>query len=45
MSTADAMLSLENVDVFYGAIHALHGVSLKVRRGQIKALRGKRIHD
>ena len=40
MSTADAMLSLENVDVFYGAIHALHGVSLTVSRGEVVTLIG-----
>src|SRR5688500_19463535 len=40
MSTADVMLTLENVDVFYGAIHALHGVSLTVGRGEVVTLIG-----
>ncbi|MGN0131797.1 MAG: ABC transporter ATP-binding protein [Lachnospiraceae bacterium] len=34
------MLELENVDVFYGAIHAIHGVSLKVNDGEIVSLIG-----
>src|SRR5687767_1614917 len=40
MSTADVMLTLEHVDVFYGAIHALHGVSLTVGRGEVVTLIG-----
>src|SRR5687768_15669344 len=38
--TAQAMLTLENVDVFYGAIHALHGVSITVRAGEVVTLIG-----
>ncbi len=34
------MLSLENLHVFYGEIHALKGVSLEVRPGEIVALLG-----
>jgi branched-chain amino acid transport system ATP-binding protein len=34
------MLSLRSVDVFYGAAHALHQVSLDVREGEIVALLG-----
>ena len=34
------MLSLENVNVFYGAIHALRNVSLSVERGEVVTLIG-----
>jgi branched-chain amino acid transport system ATP-binding protein len=34
------MLSLENIHVFYGGIHALKGVSINVTAGQIVALLG-----
>ncbi|HEX4385775.1 MAG TPA: ATP-binding cassette domain-containing protein, partial [Myxococcales bacterium] len=34
------MLELENVDVHYGAIHALRGVSFKVTEGEIVTLIG-----
>lgn len=34
------MLKLENVDVFYGAIHALKGLSLEVEEGKIVTLIG-----
>ncbi|MBG0776675.1 MAG: ABC transporter ATP-binding protein [Desulfovibrionaceae bacterium] len=34
------MISLKNVDVFYGKIHALRRASLHVRRGEIVALIG-----
>lgn len=34
------MLQLENIDVFYGNIHALHGVSLEVNAGEIVTLIG-----
>src|SRR5688500_10931893 len=40
MATGEAMLTLEKVDVFYGAIHALHGVSLSVRSGEVVTLIG-----
>ena len=36
----DAMLQVEDLHVHYGAIHALHGVSLAVERGQIVTLIG-----
>ena len=35
-----ALLSLENVNVFYGAIHALRDVSLTVRTGEVVTLLG-----
>jgi branched-chain amino acid transport system ATP-binding protein len=35
-----AMLVLENLDVFYGAIHALRNVSLTVNAGEVVTLIG-----
>jgi branched-chain amino acid transport system ATP-binding protein len=37
---AAPLLSLENLDVFYGAIHALRGVSVNVSPGEIVTLIG-----
>jgi len=37
---AEALLELEKVDVHYGAIHALRGVSFKVTKGEIVTLIG-----
>ena len=37
---SDTVLSLENVETFYGKIHALRGISLKVDKGQIVTLLG-----
>ena len=34
------MLRVENLNVFYGAIHALHGVSFHVEKGEIVTLIG-----
>ncbi|MBP2655920.1 MAG: amino acid/amide transporter ATP-binding protein 2, family [Firmicutes bacterium] len=34
------MLKVDNINVFYGAIHALHGVSLTVNEGEIVTLIG-----
>jgi branched-chain amino acid transport system ATP-binding protein len=34
------MLALESIDVFYGPVQALHGVSLEVREGEIVTLVG-----
>src|SRR5437868_2780500 len=34
------MLTVENVDVYYGAIHALAGVSLHVEKGEIVTMIG-----
>ena len=34
------MLTLEGVDAFYGDLHALHGVNLEVRPGELVALVG-----
>ena len=36
----DVLLSLEDVNVFYGAIHALRNVSLTVRTGEVVTLLG-----
>src|SRR5262245_39472587 len=35
-----AMLVVDEVDVFYGAVHALHGISLQVREGELVCLLG-----
>ncbi len=37
---AEPILELRDVHVHYGAIHALHGVSLRVNRGEVVALIG-----
>src|SRR3954452_14434244 len=34
------LLSVDNLDVFYGVIQALHGVSLHIERGEIVTLIG-----
>jgi branched-chain amino acid transport system ATP-binding protein len=34
------MLTLENVNVFYGAIHALHDISITVKKGEVVTLIG-----
>lgn len=34
------MLKIENIDVYYGAIHAIKGLSLEVRKGEIVTLIG-----
>ena len=34
------MLTLENLNVFYGAIHALRGISFEVGEGEIVTLIG-----
>src|SRR6266404_212003 len=37
---AEALLDLQNLDVHYGAIHALRGVSFRVGEGEIATLIG-----
>src|SRR5947208_6127793 len=37
---AEALLELQDVDVHYGAIHALRGISFLVRQGEIVTLIG-----
>ena len=37
---AEVMLKIDNIHVYYGAIHALKGVSLEVRKGEIVTLIG-----
>jgi branched-chain amino acid transport system ATP-binding protein len=37
---SDILLELENLETFYGKIHALRGISFKVRKGQIVTLLG-----
>lgn len=37
---AETMLQIDHIDVFYGAIHALKGVSLEVQTGEIVTLIG-----
>ncbi len=34
------MLVVDHVDVYYGAVHALHGISLEVREGELVCLLG-----
>jgi branched-chain amino acid transport system ATP-binding protein len=34
------MLAVDRVDVFYGAVHALHGISLQVHEGELVCLLG-----
>ncbi|HBQ31084.1 MAG TPA: ABC transporter ATP-binding protein, partial [Mitsuokella multacida] len=34
------MLKIDNIDVYYGAIHALKGISLEVKEGEIVTLIG-----
>lgn len=38
--TVGAMLKIENINVYYGAIHAIKGISLDVREGEIVTLIG-----
>ncbi|AMV48324.1 ABC transporter ATP-binding protein [Paraburkholderia caribensis] len=38
---SESMLSLENVDVFYGSSQVLFGVDLALRKGQVMALLGR----
>jgi branched-chain amino acid transport system ATP-binding protein len=40
MPVAEPMLVVDHVDVFYGAVHALHGISLEVREGELVCLLG-----
>lgn len=37
---AEPMLKIDNIDVYYGAIHALKGISLDVKEGEIVTLIG-----
>jgi branched-chain amino acid transport system ATP-binding protein len=37
---SDVLLSVENLEAFYGDAQALHGVSLEVRKGEVLALIG-----
>jgi branched-chain amino acid transport system ATP-binding protein len=37
---SDALLTVQGLDVYYGAVHALKGVALEVRRGEIVTLIG-----
>ncbi len=37
---SDALLTLENVNTYYGKIHALHGISFEVKKGEIVTLIG-----
>jgi branched-chain amino acid transport system ATP-binding protein len=40
VAAADVLLELRNVHTYYGRIHALQGISLEVRRGEIVTLIG-----
>ena len=37
---AEPMLKIDNIDVYYGAIHALKGITLEVNKGEIVTLIG-----
>ena len=37
---AEPMLKIDNIDEYYGAIHALKGISLEVKEGEIDTLIG-----
>ena len=37
---AEPMLKIDNIDVYYGAIHALKGISLEVNEGEVVTLIG-----
>lgn len=37
---AEPMLKIDNIDIYYGAIHALKGISLEVNEGEIVTLIG-----
>ena len=37
---AEPMLKIDNIDVYYGAIHALKGISIEVNQGEIVTLIG-----
>ena len=39
-SASPDLLVVDNVDVYYGAVHALHGISLVVRDGELVCLLG-----
>ena len=36
----ETMLNVENLEVYYGGIHALHDISLHVKTGEIVAIIG-----
>lgn len=40
MAETDVIVSLKDIDVYYGAYHAVKGVSLDVRRGEVVAIVG-----
>ncbi len=41
MAAEDLVLQVENIDTFYGKSHILHGVSLKVARGELVLVLGR----
>ena len=36
----EKLLDVQNIDVYYGGIHALHGVSMHVNAGEIVSIIG-----
>ena len=40
-TTGTALLEIEDLHAFYGESHALHGVSLHVRKGEVVTLLGR----
>lgn len=40
MPSSESFLKITNLDVYYGGIHALHGVNLEVKQGEIASVIG-----
>ena len=40
MAEEDVLLKVENLEVFYGGIQALHGINMEVRQGEIVSING-----
>ena len=40
MADEHVLLKVENLEVFYGGIQALHGINMEVRQGEIVSIIG-----
>ena len=40
MAEENVLLKVENLEVFYGGIQALHGINMEVRQGEIVSIIG-----